>query len=285
MSKFQSKYIPPPQPGSKNLSRPELSRLVSLKRKRGRREEGRFLAEGIRLLEEAVRLNRLPEQVFCYPPDISPRGEELLISLKSRGIAPLILSSRDFHRLADTENPQGIIGVFVQPSLKFELKVALKARRILIAEDINDPGNLGTMMRCALGFDFDLVILLGDCVEPGNPKLVRSTAGSVFGCRICQASLSDIANLQEKGAHQFLVADLSGEPEKTWLKEDTRGADSPRRGIALGIGSEGAGVSDSLLALASGRIRISHNQKLESLNAGVAAAIIMHTLYLRDLQK
>ena len=138
-----------------SISRTELTRLVSLKRKKGRSKEQLFLAEGIRLLEEAVKHGVRPRGLYTRKLDLSERGEGLKNTLISRGAPLFELNSRDFKRLAETEASQGLIGLFDLPKSNFDFKAASAARRILIFENMSDPGNLGVLIRASRGFGFD----------------------------------------------------------------------------------------------------------------------------------
>lgn len=272
-------YIPKSGGSSAALSKAELARLVSLKKKKGRRQEKRFLAEGVRLLEEALKRKIKPERLYFYEPGLSERGSAALAAFRARKVDTQSLSSRDFHRLSDTETPQGLIALFKLPDPAFNPQGLKKSKRVLILENLSDPGNVGSIIRSAVGFGFSPILLLGDCVEPYNPKLVRSTAGAIFATRLYEISLEELRQLAADSTFTLLVTELSGEPEANWLGDDQPTADRP---LALAIGSESEGASADLLELADRRIRISHSPELESLNAATAAAIAMHQLRLVD---
>ncbi len=256
--------------------------MASLKTKKGRRQEELFLAEGVRLLEEALKHHRLPRKVFLYPPDINERAQSLVESFRSKSVPTETITSRDFHRLVETKSPQGLLGVFDLPSLEFDLKRASDAKRILLLEDINDPGNLGALLRSALGFRFDLTLLVGECVEPFNAKVVRSTAGAVFGCWMMNCNLDQLRSLKEESGLRLLVTDVEGEPEENWFTE-TNDKNAKNRAIAVAVGAESNGASAELRELAHRKLSIKHSQLLESLNAGIAGSIVMHRLYLNDI--
>jgi RNA methyltransferase, TrmH family len=276
----KSRYLPNESGSSARLAKADLNRLASLKTKKGRRQEELFLAEGVRLLEEALKHHRLPRQIFLYPPDINERAQALVESFRSKSVPTETISSRDFHRLVETKSPQGLLGVFEMPSLEFDFKRASSAKRILLVEDINDPGNLGALLRSALGFRFDLTLLVGACVEPFNAKVVRSTAGAVFGCWMMNCNLEQLRSLIEDGGLRLLVTDVEGEPEERWFIESDKGAESGS--IAVAVGAESNGASAELRELAYRKLSIKHSPLLESLNAGIAGSIVMHRLYLND---
>lgn len=264
---------------AEGISRAELTRLVSLKRKKGRGKERSFLAEGIRVLEEAIKNGIKPEKIYTHKLELSERAEGLKNTLIGRGTPLVELSSRDFKRLVETETPQGIVGLFRLPDSKFDLSVASSARRILITENISDPGNLGVLIRAALGFGFDLILLAGENVDPYNPKVIRATAGAIFGVSVMDASYEEIKILKSRVNLRLLAADLQGEPEGKWELSGRKGKNSSAP-LALVVGAESVGVSEEMLSLADQWLKISHSARLESLNAAMAAGIIMHQMSL-----
>ncbi|HSG99415.1 MAG TPA: RNA methyltransferase [candidate division Zixibacteria bacterium] len=271
-----SKYIPPRDESVARLSRADLSRLASLKRKKGRRQEGQFLAEGVRALEEALKFHRTPERIYCYPPGLGERGERLIAAFKARNVPIQVISSRDLHRLADTEQPQGVVAVFPLPDAACTPGRLTNVRRALVLENIADPGNAGALIRSAVGFGFDPILLLGQTVEAFNPKVLRSSAGAVFGATVLECDLDQLTAWKKASGALVLVTDLAGEREENWR------APAPGRPLALVICSEGAGASPEIVALADQRIRITHGNRIESLNAAFAGAIAMHRIYLAD---
>ena len=266
---------------AEGISRAELARLVSLKRKKGRRKEGSFLAEGIRLLEESIKNQVRPQKIYTHKLELSERGEGLKNTLIGRGTPLTQLNSRDFKRLVETEAPQGLIGLFRLPESGFDLTTASAAGRILIVENISDPGNLGALIRAALGFGFDLILLAGENVDPFNPKVVRASAGAIFGVKIMDSAYDQIASLKSRVNLRLLVADLQGDAERGWKLSglDRKGSASGAP-VALAVGAESVGVSEELLGLADQRLKISHSSRLESLTAAMAAGIIMHQMSL-----
>ncbi len=279
--KSKSRYLPPESDSSSRLSRTELTRLASLKTKKGRKKEGLFLAEGVRLLEDALKHHRLPRRLFLYPPEINDRAQALVESFRSKKVPTETISSRDFHRLVETKSPQGLLGVFNIPEQKFNSEIARKAKRLLVAENINDPGNLGALLRSALGFGFELILLVGDCVEPFNSKVVRSTAGAIFASRVMNCNLDELRSLTEGGALRLLVTDIDGETEDKWFDGDSN-LKTNSGALAVAVGAESVGASPELRELAHKKIRIAQSPILESLNAGIAGSIVMHRVYIHD---
>lgn len=256
------------------LTRMELKNLRALQTKKGRRAQGRFLAEGVRLLEEAVAGRHTPEIVYFAPALVSKRGEGLVEQFRGLRVPVHRITARHLEQVSDTRTPQGIIAVFTIPDSD-PLKLYTPAdRKILVCENISDPGNLGTLLRSALAFDFRMVLLAGDCAEPFSPKVVRSSVGAVFGLKIAEGTVSDVKKIARAEPHAVLATTLGGVRHDDWLKRLTR----HNRSLLL-IGSEAEGLSKRMLELADTRVRIEHSSRVESLNAAIAGSIIMKQVY------
>jgi len=233
-----------------------------------------FLAEGVRLLEESVRLHFLPRTVFYAPSMLSKRAEKLIKRFENRAVETVKLSAKDLRSVSDTESPQGIVGLFAIPSTNLSKLYQPKHRRLVLCENMSDPGNLGTLARSSLAFGFDLILLCGDSVGPYSPKVVRASAGAVFGLRIAVVTLKEVYAFLARERVMIIAADLRGElvtklPRKALQK----------RKILLAVGSEATGLSKSLLERSDIRVRIEHLRTVESLNAAVAGSIIMKELF------
>jgi len=256
------------------VSNTELKKVKLLLTKKGRKEQRMFLAEGIRLLEESIRFRFWPRTVYYTPSMLSDRGEELLKQFESSGVRTVKLSARQLNSLADTETPQGIVGLFSMPADDMGELYSLHQRMLLLCENVSDPGNLGTLVRSALAFGFDLVLLCGNTAEPYAPKVVRASAGAVFGVRMAEVSSKEVDALIAKEGISIIASDLSGEADFGFLKERVK-----NRKILLAIGSEATGLSKVILERADIRVRIRHLHTVESLNAAVAGSIIMKELF------
>jgi TrmH family RNA methyltransferase len=163
--------------------------------------------------------------------------------------------------IADARSPQDVLAVVEKPTEK------PVGERVLILDGVSDPGNIGTIIRTAVWFGFSDIILCGEHADAFAPKVVRSSVGSLFALNIHQRWNAE--RLREKlHAHHVVAADLSG----THGPEALRG----RRPLAIIIGNEAHGISPAVAALASMVVRIGGSGRVESLNAAVASAILMH---------
>ena len=259
------------------ITRNEFKSITALVTRKGRIASGCFLAEGIRLLEEALRHGLLPEKVYFAPSMISPRGQELLDEMASRAVSLIQIQKPQLLKLADTETPQGIVGCFRTPDLSLTKLYRKKHRKILWCVDISDPGNLGTLIRSALAFGFELVVTSGRAADAFSPKVVRSSAGAIFGVPVARQDTSDVISFIREKKFQLVAAELGGKALDDNLRRQLKSKD-----IILAIGSEGDGLSPDIIKEADIRLRIEHSNRVESLNAAVAGSMIMSGLYNRE---
>lgn len=222
-----------------------------------RREEGAFAAEGPKLLSEALRWGVELEAVVCASGVPLP---ELPGNIRVAEVPDSLLCS-----IADTQSPQGI--VFICRGKKLSLPEQLAGRRYLLLDGVQDPGNVGTVWRTADAFGADALILCGGCADPWNPKTVRATMGAVFRLPAYECTLEAAAEkLAQAGLPLYAAA----------LQEDTVDVRSVsmERAAAV-IGSEGRGVSQKALELCMRTIKIPMRTRCESLNAAVAASVVL----------
>jgi len=250
----------------------DIRRLRSLKTGKGRREWLRYAAEGVRLIEESRRYGVDPETLYFAPRDLSDRGRQLVADLETRGVACEELASHQLEGAADTKTPQGLIAVFRQPEVSLD---ALKAcGRLLIGDGISDPGNVGTLIRSAQAFDFEAVLLTEESADPYSPKVVRSTAGAIFGLPTVKLDLDTCLDFLKDSDFSL----VSSAPTATG--DSDKLAELAFQGrVALVIGSESEGVCGDLIERSDLLLAIRHSDRVESLNAGVAGSLLMRQLY------
>lgn len=255
-----------------SITRNEQKNLRSLKTKKGRKEQGLFIAEGIRILEEALRFKVTPKTLFYCPEMMNLRAEPLIKQFQKLSVRVNKLPAKDFAAISDAETPQGVLATFSVPEADLKKLYRRSYRRILLCEHLADPGNLGTLLRSAAAFGFGLVVLTGSSVEPYSPKVVRSTVGGLFSVKIARANLSEIADLIKNEQIKLLAADGSGRGlRKGFLAGNTK--------VMLALGSEAHGLSADLMNLTRDRVRIMHTDRVESLNVAVAGSILMKDIY------
>lgn len=256
------------------LSRMELKNVKSLLTKKGRRTTNMFTAEGIRLMEESLRHSFFPSNVYYTPALLSERGFSVLNWFIKKNIKTTQISLSQMTSISDTQSPQGIVGIFNIPDQKLREPYPKNYRNILVCENISDPGNLGTLLRSALAFDFGMILLCGDCVEAFSPKVIRSTAGAVFGLKIYKVNLNELGLFIDKTQAIAIASSIDGIKWSESIEKIKKGCHR-----LLIIGSEGDGLSQEIKNTAAVNLRIGHSGRVESLNAAVAGSIIMKQIY------
>jgi TrmH family RNA methyltransferase len=257
-----------------SVSKTELKKIKSLLTKKGRQVQRMFLAEGIRLLEESIRFRFWPHTVYYAPAMLSDRGLKLIKQFERQCIETKKLSAGEIESVSGTEAPQGIVGLFAVPEMNLNKLYQPRCRKLLLCENISDPGNLGTLVRSALAFGFDLALLCGSTAEPYAPKVVRASAGAVLGLRIAEVTLNQLDAFLSKEQITVIASDLHGDADISLLKKELK-----NKKIVLAVGSEATGLSKIILDRADRRIRIPHSRAVESLNAAVAGSILMKEIY------
>ncbi len=228
-------------------------------RAKERREAGAFLAEGVRLVEEAYTAG-WPFRFALYSDDLSGRGRELVKKLQDKEMDAEQVDARLLQSLSETETSQGILAV-LEPH---ELLIVDPLDFVLIPDSVRDPGNLGTLFRSAEAAGVQAVLLPPESVDPFSPKVLRSGMGAHFRLPIRTMSWEEIRNYT-RGLKVYL-ADMHG--AACW-KADFR---SP---LVLIIGGEAAGATEPARKLADWLVSIPMLGKAESLNAAVAGSVLV----------
>ena len=242
----------------------QVKNIIKLNQKaKARREQGLSIAEGRKMFLEA------PDDWIekIYVAESMLEDEEVM--KKVRRFSWDAVENGVFRQMCDTQTPQGILTVLRQPS--YELEDLLKEEKplLMVLEDLQDPGNAGTIIRTGEGAGVSGVFLTKTCVDITNPKVIRATMGSVY--RIPFFYVEDVVSLEkklkEKGIRSF-AAHLKG--ENSYDQESYKG------GTAFFIGNEGKGLTDQAAEAADCLIRIPMCGKVESLNAAMASGILMY---------
>lgn len=245
-----------------------------MKRRRGRERRGLALAEGVRLVEEALAAGVPVKGAVVSPAlEATRRGEALERALVAAGIKVEHVDDRALAELADTEQPQGVVAV-VEPRDWSLDDIALDPRSaVLVLDAVQDPGNVGTMLRTALALGAAGVVALPGTADLSNPKVIRGSMGAVFRLP-CVATDADELSLWAGNheAHLWVTA-ADGDPV-------------PRAGrtmpVLLVLGNEGAGVGETMTARAQRRVGIPLAPGAESLNVAIAAGILLYEVLRAD---
>lgn len=244
---------------STNNSKIQLARGL-LGRPKERHETGAFVAEGVRLVEEALAAE-WPFRFVLAGENLSERGKALLADLKSRGVDVEIIANGLMRSVSGTENSQGILAVLEASQLRIPESLSF----VLILDQIHDPGNMGTLLRTAAAAGVQAVFLPPETADAFAPKVVRGGMGAHFRIPILACTWDEI-RAHTKGL-KIHLADMEGSIS-LWQAEFL----SP---LALIVGGEAEGASQQARELATSQVCIPMPGLTESLNAGVAGAILM----------
>lgn len=237
--------------------------IRKLKERRFRDKEGLFILEGFRLIEEAIKAKMEIENIIISK-DYEQKFQEFLLNNFDLNKKTFFLANNLFMQLSSTENPQGIIAVVK----KKNNQKTLKGDFYLICDKVQDPGNLGTIIRTAHAAGVNGIILTKGTVDIYNDKTIRSTMGSIFYIPIFydDENYSIIRSLKEDG---FSLVATSLAESKNFFEEDLKGK------TILAVGNEGNGISNELFELADKKVKIPMPGGAESLNVSIATSIIL----------
>ncbi len=253
-----------------STSNAKVKRLVNLKRKRKARDEEKvFLVEGIRMFREAPP--EMIREVYVSESFYKKDGgavRRFPVGGGEKQAAVEILSDTVFDYVSDTKTPQGILCVAKQREYGPEEVAQGEFPHIIVLDRLQDPGNLGTIFRTAEGAGVTGIIMGQECVDIYNPKTIRSTMGSIYRMPFCYTeNLADeVRALKARGIRTY-AAHLDGKCD--YDEEDYRGA------CSFLIGNEGNGLTKEIAELADTYIKIPMKGQVESLNAAVAASVLM----------
>ena len=239
-----------------SLKNPKVAAWKALKDRKGRRESGCFLVEGRKMVEEALA------SAFDVKAVLVQEGMELPDGLT---MPVYELPEHVLAAVCDTKTPQGIAAV-----VRMKEQSAL-GKHIVVLDGVQDPGNVGTILRTLDAFEADGLVLLPGCADPFSPKTVRSSMGAVFRRPVWTCTAETFAQVLRGSGLRLLGAALRDDTV------DARAADYTR--AVLAIGSEGRGLSDEVLALCDETVRIPMSPRCESLNAAVAASVLLWEAY------
>jgi len=241
-----------------SLKNPKVMAWRSLKDKKGREKQRLFLVEGVRVVRESLNSS------FAVSALLLREGFDPGFPIPE-GIPVYLLPDHVFRSVCDTKTPQGIAAV-----LTLQAREAAGSR-LLALDGVQDPGNVGTIIRTADAAGFDGILFSPDCADLYSPKVLRSTLGSVYRLGFSfPPSLPDALESLKKDGFSILSSQLDGDP--FYERKDV----SPS--FVLIIGNEGNGISEAVKAVATHRISLPMRGGAESLNAAVAAGIMMYDL-------
>jgi RNA methyltransferase, TrmH family len=240
-----------------------------LRRRKARERQGLFTSEGVRVVEELLRSPLEIVGVLTAPQlHEAPRGEALLAAIGARGIAHSEVKELEFRSAAETESPQGVIAMAKIPDRSFETLRGRHALRVVVLDAVQDPGNVGTIVRTAAALGADATVALPGTVDLWNPKVVRSAVGAHFHHHAFHGSWEVLQSFVRDEGVALWGSDSEGEGVS---------APAPAR-LAIALGNEGSGLTEPVRRAATRILALPISSMVESLNVAVAAGILLYEL-------
>jgi TrmH family RNA methyltransferase len=277
--------MPSAQPAPETITsrrNPLVGQLRALHQAKGRREQGLLLLEGTHLLQEVLRLGLAPQRILATPAWIERHGALLAPAPGPLPLQPV--GEAVLEAVATTEHPDGVVLTLAAAALP---PPAAAAQFVLALDQLQDPGNLGTLLRTALAAGVEAT-WLGGGADPWQPKVLRSSAGAALALPLQREAdraglLPRLENARAAG-HQLVATLVEGSsaaaeaPIPYWQLDWTRPT-------VLLLGNEGAGLHPELAALATHRVTIPHSAAVESLNVAVAAGPLLLERWRQQAQR
>jgi len=231
-----------------------------------------FVAEGVRTVEELIASPlRVKGILTCDLLDRTPRGAALAAQCLARDLEVLRVSEREFLSASDTDHPQGILAIAEVPARTLGALVLAENARLLVLDGIQDPGNVGTLLRTAAALGCAATLVLPGTVDPWNAKVVRSAVGMQFTHPTLSCSEEELNKFLTAGGVALWGAAAEGL---------ALGATPVPQRVAVAMGNEGAGLKQSVRDRCDQLVAIQMVPGAESLNVAVAAGILLHALRL-----
>ena len=237
-----------------SLNNPTIKEISKLKNKKYRDLTNTYLVEGDHLVEEAYKNNLLIKIILLED------------TICNYDIEKIYVTKEVMKKLTELDTPNKIIGI-VKKNTPLPI-----GNKILILDNIQDPGNLGTIIRSSLAFNIDTIILTEDSVDLYNPKVLRATQGMIFNINIVVMTIDEVINYLKKTDITIYGTDVTGGVEADSLNQDEK------KNFILIMGNEGSGVRREVSTLVDKNLYIPMNKKVESLNVGVATSILLYEM-------
>jgi TrmH family RNA methyltransferase len=248
------------------ISKNKLKYYSSLLHKKYRDSEGKFLAEGKKIIEEAMESGINAEVIF-FTAEFARHEEDFISGCRKLQIRLEELKATELKRLTDTVTPQGIVGVFDKPKHNLIENLNLKSKLIVLLDNITEPGNLGAIIRNCDWFGINEILISQNSADIYNPKTIRASMGSIFHLKIFDELVTGVvlSKLRSKN-YKILCADLTG--------ENIFEMKLPDKAVII-FSSEAHGPSSVVLGNTDLRITIPRFGNAESLNVAAATAVIL----------
>jgi len=232
--------------------------LIKLKQKKYRDINKLYIVEGYNILEEAKEYVK----TVIISDKNDPKTKEFINKYKD--LEYILVTDEIIKKLASTQTPQGIIGV-----CKYKEPIGTKGNVVML-DGVQDPGNIGTIIRTAIAFNYDTIIMSEDSVDMYNDKVIRATQGAIFKVNVIRTDLKTKIEEQKKQNYYVIGTSLRNAINLDKLEK-------PKKHVLI-LGSEGNGISEEVLNKTDINVIIPINKEMESLNVGVASGIMMYYL-------
>jgi len=250
-----------------SFSNETVKRLKSLREKKARREEGLFLAEGLRILAEARDSGMLPEIIaYSSAAGVHPLASEIIEATEARGGDVIETTPDILAKMSGKDNPQMLLGAYRQPVLSLDDLDRSTSSLWMVAQALRDPGNIGTILRTGDAVGAGGLILVDDCADPYSVEAVRASMGATFTQKVTQARWPDFLRWLRSGPGQLVGTSLKTDQDYLTARYD--------QPCFLLIGNEQAGLPSEYEQECDLLVKIPMAGRADSLNAAVAAAVM-----------
>jgi len=252
-----------------SLANPIIKEIKALTSKRDREQSGTFMAEGLKLVIDALELGwTIRTLVYAKAAKSKPLVEQVAAKTVANGGLVLEVSEKVLSSITRRDNPQMVVGIFDQRWSSLEELRPAKGSTFVALDRVRDPGNLGTIIRTADAAGASGVILVGDCTDPFSLETVRATMGSVFAVPLVRTSAAGFLTWQKQSGIEVVATHLAG-------AVDYRTVDYTKKPVAVLMGNEQSGLPDELAKAADKLARIPQQGRADSLNLAVATAVML----------
>lgn len=263
-----------------SLTNPIVKDIKALTQKKGREESGTFMAEGLKLVIDALELGwTIRTLVYAKAAKGKPLVEKVATKTVASGGLVLEVSEKVISSITRRDNPQMVVGIFEQKWRPLRDIQPTESQTFVALDRVRDPGNLGTIIRTADAAGASGVILIGDCTDPFSLETVRATMGSVFAVPVTRASVDEFLQWKKQSGVNLVATHLAG-------SVDYRTITYKGKPVVLMMGNEQSGLPEELASRADRLARIPQQGRADSLNLAVATAVMLFEArrHLLDLE-
>lgn len=235
--------------------------IKKLKEKKHRIKSNKYLIEGLRFVEEAIK-SKVSIDSIIFTESFKEKNPDLFLKINDN-IKLIQMNEALLKQLCSTENPQGIVGV-----INMQNKELKSGELVVLVDKVQDPGNMGTIIRTAHAAGVAGIVMTKGTVDIYNDKTLRSTMGSIFYIPIVEDDSLDFVKSLKKEGYKLVVSSLQG--KNNFFEENLQGK------VMIAVGNEGNGVSDEVYDIADIKVKIPMPGEAESLNVAVATSIMIY---------